>query len=185
MRNMDYDPTKQPRYFTEDAFRWNAEGDVNPAQANMLQRYLGAFTTGFMLTIVLLTVMFAVIGGIVLNTVDASSPDSSSMLPLLMSVLGTIFMLIMIWMVWIYYQARHIRRPIISSVQGVASKRSEEVSSQFGRLGMAYYVTIGKKRLRVQDVGTLDAFEEGRSYTVYYIKNRPLVIVLSFRADDA
>jgi len=174
MRNIRDDQETPPPYFTDDAFRWNEEGDITPAQAAMLQRYLGAFTRAFVLQIIFITVVFVIIGLIVLRVGDFDSPDSEPMLPFLMGVLGNIFMLIMIWMVWIYYQARHVRRPIISKAEGIAKKTAKQSS-----VGWIYHVNVGKTRLRVQDRGTYDAFEEGQHYTVYYIKHRPMQIVLS------
>jgi len=176
MRNSNYNPETPPLYFTDDAFRWNEAGDVTPAQAAMLQRYLGAWTRAFVLQIIFITVMFVVIAAIILNVGDSESPDSEPMLPFLMSVLGNIFMLIMIWMVWIYHQARHVRRPIISKAEGITKKTAEQSS-----VGWIYRVEVGDTRLRVQDRGTYNAFEAGQHYTVYYIKHRPMQIMLSKR----
>lgn len=83
-------------------------------------------------------------------------------------------------------RSRDVRTGQVSLAEGrAAGLATREIKSKSGRvIGTAYFVEMGRTRFRLATPAQFDAFQPGRCYRIFYIKDPPLHLILSAEALD-
>ncbi|HKP51105.1 MAG TPA: hypothetical protein VJ183_00490 [Chloroflexia bacterium] len=165
--------------FTSDDLEANRNGYLTDRQQEMLaerRRLRGCSTLAavvtFMVSAALLVLAPLFFGG---TTVQNADTTFREVLPYTLMAAGILLGTALIFTVTGYVRSSDLTAGKISVIEGKA-KLSTRYFSKIRMPG--YYVTVGGVRFQVQK-GEIEAFIDGDSYRVYYVKNPPIEMVLS------
>jgi hypothetical protein len=126
---------------------------------------------GFTLLIVGSQIVQFLSGSKTLDSFNAELPYVGLALLILSGIVGFAFL-------WSIVSGRDLTNGTISSVEGQARVRVRPIAMRY-RTYMRCEVKIGRRTFLQADENQFDAFVDGVSYRVFYIRYRPLHVILS------
>lgn len=172
-------------HFTKDDATTNRYGRLTEAQAQLVDQWVQSWrerTVQSVVTFVALFWVVVVLGvGVEFNRWDGTFADFIAQVsPYIGFALVCVMIVLMLGLIWTFFMTQHIRKRRISSAEGKASTQRKTSSQHIPH----YELTLKQGRLRravfqFSNELSLQYFENGKIYRLYYIKHYPLPLVLS------
>jgi hypothetical protein len=86
-----------------------------------------------------------------------------------------------------YFRSRDVLTRKVSQMEGTAKLYTRQYNAAlsglgYTNLGTGWFIKLGSKEFRLLTAEQYEAFQEGKSYRIYYVKNYPIDVILSAEA---
>ena len=162
--------------FTEEDLSSNKMNSLTPKQRKKVEQYRKGRSSGlrFSLVVMIGSVIFFIV--MTYLTIDLDSPGFKSALPYLLLVLSLFVGIFLFFTILGTVKSRDLNTGRISIAEGVVNKSiSSKKKRKFGGL----LFKIGKTDFSFYIPSQYNAFEDGKRYRIYFIKNPNANLILS------
>lgn len=162
--------------FSDEDLHNNRINQLTPKQKKLVQRYLKCRNLGLKLAAFVMvgSVIFFIIMAYLTNDMD--SPGFETALPYLLIVIFLFIGIFFLFTILGIVKSRDLKTGRISRGEGVVNKSDKNLEK---KKYTNYILKIGDTYFPLYTPAQYNAFENGKSYCIYYIKNPNANIVLS------
>lgn len=168
--------------FTPEDLAANRTGSLSERQRGEVAYYQRIYVRNGRFVMLIMWVGFAllIVGSQVLPLLSGSKTIDSfnAELPYVGLALLILSALVGFALLWSVFSGRDLMNRTISSAEGQAQVRVRPIAMRY-RTYLRCEVKIGGRTFLLADQNQFDAFVDGVSYRVYYIRYRPLHVILS------
>jgi hypothetical protein len=179
---------EQNRRFLEQAFEFmpeelelNRVRQLSPAQEAKLVQYRRARGCGQRMALI---VFGATSVGLLALPYVLNEPSMDQARPFLLGTAVIFFAIFILSMIGSYLSGRDLAQGRIDVIEGQVKTWSKNIKSQYGNLGTAYYLKIGRKKFQLETAQRMQALNNGRRYRFYVVPNGRVPIILSVESLD-